>query len=78
LIELGETFGDGDDDQVMTFENGKDSNDVMSIRTFELLVFFAIFLQLVIDFYLGFYVVHMRQRVPVACEHSIKVSPPVV
>ena len=70
LIELGETFEDGDADQVMVFKNGKDSNDVLSIGKFELLVFTTQFLQLVIDFYLGFYVVHMRLRVSKAHGHE--------
>lgn len=63
LIELGETFEDGDADQVMVFKDKKDSNHVLSIAMFEVIIFFTQFLQLVIDFYLGFYVVHMRQRV---------------
>ena len=66
LIELGETFEDGDADQVMVFQDGTDGNRVLSIAMFELLVFSTQFLQLVIDFYLGFYVVHMRQRVSIA------------
>lgn len=66
LIELGETFEDGDADQVMVFPDGTDGNRVLSIAMFELLVFSTQFLQLVIDFYLGFYVVHMRQRVSIA------------
>ncbi len=66
LIELGSTFEDGDADQVMVFKDKKDSNHVLSIAMFEVIIFSTQFLQLVIDFYLGFYVVHMRQRVSIA------------
>ena len=60
--------GDGDDaetDHIMTFKSsGKNSNSIMSLKNFETLMFLTQFFQLVMDFYFGFYVVHMIQRVP--------------
>lgn len=58
-----------DTDHVMVFrKTGKDSNNVLSIRNSEVLMFLAQFFQLIIDFHFGFYVVHMQQRVPYAFE----------
>jgi hypothetical protein len=48
----------------------KTSNDVLSIRKYEMILFISQFLQLVIDFYLGFYLVHMRMRIAIASEGS--------
>ena len=49
----------------MTFKSsGKNSNSIMSLKNFETLMFLTQFFQLVMDFYFGFYVVHMIQRVP--------------
>lgn len=71
LITLDALMGEGDADHIMVFaEAGKNSNDILSVRTFELLVFATQFLQLVLDFYLGFYLVHMRHRVPKAYGHE--------
>ena len=66
LIELGETFEDGDEDQVMVFKDGTDANSVLSLWAFEILIFVSQFIQLVVDFYLGFYIVHIRKRIGVA------------
>ena len=66
LIELGETFEDGDEDQVMVFKDGTDANSVLSLWAFEILIFTSQFIQLVVDFYLGFYIVHIRKRIGVA------------
>lgn len=58
-----------DTDHVMLFrKSGKNSNDILSIRNSEVLMFLAQFFQLVIDFHFGFYIVHMQQRVPIAFE----------
>eukprot|EP01052_Picozoa_sp_SAG31_P057565 SAG31_NODE_17108_length_683_cov_1.061644_2_plen_132_part_00 len=51
-------------DHIMVFHDaGKDANDALSIRGFESLMFLTQFFQLVLDFYLGFYLVHMSKRV---------------
>jgi hypothetical protein len=51
-------------DHILDFEfSGKNSNDVMSLQNYEQIMFWTKSMQLVIDFYLGFYVVHMRLRV---------------
>jgi len=56
-------------EDMITFKGaGKTSNEVMSIRDFDWLLFTTIMLQLLIDFYLGFYAVHMKQRVAKAYE----------
>ena len=47
-------------------DSEKDSNTILSIASFEGLIFVTQFFQLVIDFYFGFYMVHMQQRVAVA------------
>ena len=79
LVHLTSAFHEGDADRIMTFrsKNGKkvaDSNNIMSLRNYEVTIFFTIFLQLVIDFYLGFYVVHMRLRVRRAYGHDAMVD----
>ena len=62
---------DDETDHIMLFkEANRTSNDVMSIGAYETLMFLTQFFQLVIDFYLGFYVVHMRLRIPVAFGHT--------
>ena len=66
LIELGETFEDGEVDQVMVFKDGTDANGILSLHSFEVLVFISQLFQLVVDFYLGFYIVHIRKRVGLA------------
>ena len=50
-------------------EAGKDSNDALSIRGFESLMFLTQFFQLVLDFYLGFYLVHMSNSLGIAASH---------
>ena len=72
LVNLGHgTEHQVEVDHIMLFKQvGKSSNDVMSIRSFESLIFLTQFLQLVLDFYIGFYMVHMRQRVPLGYGHS--------
>lgn len=51
-------------DHILDFKfSGKNSNDVMSLQNYERIMFWTKFVQLVTDFYLGFYVVHMRLRV---------------
>jgi hypothetical protein len=51
-------------DHIMVFTDvKKNSNDVLSIRSFERLIFIFITFQLFIDFYFGFWLVHMRLRV---------------
>jgi hypothetical protein len=53
-LTLSGSIHDGAPDTIMVFrKTGKDSNDVMSLRSYEILVFITQFLQLVIDFYLG-------------------------
>ena len=66
-----------DTDHVMVFtKTAKDSNNILSIRNSEVLMFLAQFFQLIIDFHFGFYVVHMQQRVPYAFEVCVKYSSP--
>jgi hypothetical protein len=64
--------GDADEpetDHIMVFKkSSKDSNDILSLRSCETLMFLTQFFQLVIDFYFGFYAVHMQQRVHIAFE----------
>lgn len=68
-----------DSDHVMVFrKSNKNSNDILSIRSSEALMFFAQFFQLIIDFHFGFYVVHMQQRVPYAFEVYATVFSPTV
>ncbi len=44
----------------------KTSDDVLSLKSFDLLMFVSMSWQLIIDFYFSFYWVHMAQRVPKA------------
>ena len=44
----------------------KTSNDVLSLKTFDALMFVSMSWQLIVDFYFSFYWVHMAQRVPKA------------
>jgi len=58
-------------DHIMLFKDAdKTSNDVMSIGTYDTLMFLTQLFQLVIDFYLGFYLVHMSLRIPLAFGHT--------
>ena len=69
LIDLDEDDEDMDleSDHIMIFsKSGKTSNDIISIREYEMIMFLTQLVQLVIDFYFGFYFVHMNQRVPKA------------
>lgn len=43
-------------------QSGKDSNNIMSKSRFNSFIFLTQFLQLMTDFYLGFYICHMIQR----------------
>ena len=56
-------------------QDKKDSNNILSIRNSEVLMFLSQFFQLVIDFHFGFYVVHMQQRVPYAFEVYVNIPP---
>jgi hypothetical protein len=66
--------GDGEDeeaDTIMVFsEVGMTSNDIFSIEKYETLMFLTQMVQLITDFYFGFYLVHMVQRVPKAFGHD--------
>eukprot|EP01043_Picozoa_sp_COSAG02_P016931 COSAG02_NODE_756_length_17532_cov_5.673550_8_plen_954_part_00 len=58
-------------DTIMVFSRaGKTANDVLSVREYESLMFATQLVQLLIDFYFGFYFVHMVQRVPKAFGHE--------
>ena len=58
-------------DHIMVFkEVGQDSNDILSVRQFDTLVFTTQLWMLVCDFYFAFYIVHMRKRVPKAYGHE--------
>jgi hypothetical protein len=60
---------DEEADKKMIFRHNdelKDSDDILSIKTFGWLMFVSMTWQLVIDFYVSFYWVHMAQRVPKA------------
>lgn len=62
--------GDRDDeeaDTIMVFsEVGMTSNDIFSMKKYETFMFLTQTVQLITDFYFGFYLVHMRHRVPKA------------
>jgi hypothetical protein len=66
--------GDGEDeeaDTIMVFsEVGMTSNDIFSIEKYETLMFLTQMVQLITDFYFGFYLVHVIQRVPKAFGHD--------
>lgn len=69
---------DPETDHVMLFMHSTPiltSNDVLSIRTSELLMFISQFNQLMIDFHFGLYIVHMQQRVPKAFEVYVIIFP---
>lgn len=76
LVNVEGDATDTETDHVMVFagagKNGeeRDSNDVMSKRKYEELVFITQFNQLVIDFYFSFYWIHMRKRVGLAWEED--------
>ena len=65
IVDISGDADDAETDHIMTFKSsGKNSNSIMSLKNFETLMFLTQFFQLVMDFYFGFYVVHMIQRVP--------------
>jgi len=65
LVTVDGEKDEEDTDHIMVFANaGKTSNDILSIRDSETLIFLTQLVQLVMDFYFGFYFVHMSQRVP--------------
>jgi len=67
IVDISGDADDAETDHIMTFKSsGKNSNSIMSLKNFETLMFLTQFFQLVMDFYFGFYVVHMVQRVPKA------------
>ena len=66
--------GDGEDeeaDTIMVFsEVGMTANDIFSIAKYETFMFLTQMVQLITDFYFGFYLVHVIQRVPKAFGHD--------
>ena len=58
LVVLEGDPEEAETDHIMLFgDTGKDSRDILSIKSFEGLMFLTQFFQLVIDFYFGFYMV---------------------
>ena len=67
LVQVEGEADEEETDTLMVFsEVGMTSNDIFSIKKYESLMFLTQMVQLVMDFYVGFYFVHVNQRVPKA------------
>ena len=67
LIQVEGKADEEETDTLMVFsEVGMTSNDIFSIKKYESLMFLTQMVQLIMDFYVGFYFVHVIQRVPKA------------
>ena len=74
-MEGDEDEGAEDQDHIMVFktpgdELNKNSNDILSTGSFHAILFLSKALQLVLDFYFGFYLVHMSKRISLASDGS--------
>ena len=75
VMEGDEDEGAEDQDHIMVFktpgdELNKNSNDILSTGSFHAILFLSKALQLVLDFYFGFYLVHMSKRISLASDGS--------